>query len=163
ALDVRFLGEIEIATVGLAFAGKCRLQVLKRLRPLQRRHGNLSLFDGPVRSASPQAKQGTKRGGTASPAPYIARGTKLSTVWNGSKLELNERKDLILVLRFADANDHVHPPHLGTVRRFRQPGKLHPFPRDVLQPPAFLKEEMVVVADVRVEIGAPRLHDDLPQ
>src|SRR5262245_57586175 len=44
ALDIRLLGEIEVAPVGLAFAGDCSLEIVQGLRAFQRGHGEFSLL-----------------------------------------------------------------------------------------------------------------------
>src|SRR5262249_17741232 len=61
----------------------------------------------------------------------------------------------------ADADDHIDPLDrgaLGWPRQFADPDKLA---RDILQVPGRLAEEVMMVVDVCIEIGAARLDDDL--
>jgi len=62
ALDVGLLGEIEVAAISLAFAGEGRLEIVDRLRCLQRRQGKSSSVVG--------GQQGQRRARAATD-PYM--------------------------------------------------------------------------------------------
>src|SRR5437868_14097895 len=61
------------------------------------------------------------------------------------------------------ANDDVDASNPRAVGRCRQLGDSHALAGDILQPTRLLVEEVMVIARVRVEVGAARVHDDLAQ
>lgn len=62
-----------------------------------------------------------------------------------------------------DADDDIDAAHLGPLGRRRQTRELDLQCRNVLKPSIFLEVEMVMVAGVRIEVGASRFNNDFPE